>query len=231
MKQKIKLANLVALYFSYFSKMQSRENDKKLYEHIKVWFKYNYSDSLIQYFLKKHGYLKMNFVELDILYLANKEEFDKFKYPVRRVMLFCNSCGTATSNTKYSEIIEQTHKYGIFICKHCEKNAIKFIPSGSYLISYNGIYKDEGVSNPKDKMLGFGGRWFLIKTDKKIWITNNLFSINDFHEKLQKYYAKNINSAVTFIKNKNHLLSLVNDEELAEIKNNNNGLSFNYFSN
>lgn len=227
--EKAKLANLVAIYFSYFSKIQNRENDNGLYNSIKNWFNYNHSDVYIQYCLKKYQYLKMSFVELDILYLSKKDDFDRFKYPVERVQMFCESCHTSTTETQHSEIIEQTYKYGIFICKRCESNSINHIPSNKYMISYHGIYEDEGCSNPKEKMLGFGGRWFLIRKNDKMWLTNNLFLIQNFHEKLQRYYAHKINAAVISIENTKHLESILSDDELNEVKKYNNGYNWNHF--
>jgi hypothetical protein len=219
----IKKANDIAFLSQYYATAQGRENDDQLKNYFKKHFKYK-NDRFISYCAKKFGYGEMTYSQLDKKFCSSD-----YRYPLTRQVPMCKSCHAGTSTTKEDEITEQTKKYGKFICRSCEKNALEIGKgeTGRYLIFEDGIFEDEGSKKPGSSFLGFAGRWFLIKKKDRVWITNNLFVRNTLSEELKPLFAKNINAVCYCFYKIDEIKKYVTNEEYRSILESN---AYKYYS-
>ena len=126
----------------------------------------------------------------------------------------CKSCRVGYGDVASKVIKEQEDKYdGIYICKDCE-STIENLANSEFgrfrnegrrcLITDDGIYIDKGMQPRDSEWLGFGGRLFLIietiekgyLTEKKVYLTNNLYMIKSIHPCLKDKYKHNINAEI-----------------------------------
>ena len=140
----------------------------------------------------------------------------------------CESCHTGKGGIDKKIIDSQKLKYGgTYICKNCEE-IVKQIVKDNFsktnknngkkiLITKKGVFSDGGLSN--GKFLGFGGSFFLCRTKKKIWLTNNLWNEHSLHEKLIPYFEHKINAVVDYINTEEDFKKYLIDEDLIDLKN------------
>lgn len=216
-KHKYSLAKLVAHYYQYILKAKGREPEDRLLHSVKMWFNYIYSDIYITYAMNKLRYDQMSFVELDALY-KNNPEFKEYRYPIQTQICICKSCNVGASSTSYDEILEQTKKFGKFICRDCERTVKSYTPNSKVFMDEAGYYRDEGVRPPGEKLLGFGGRLFLINIEGEVRLTNNLIHVSSVSPLLSKYYKHKINAGIIQVKNEEGVSSLVNEDQMRTLK-------------
>lgn len=230
MNQRIKThlkAKDTAFYYMYLlatepEKKVSEKRQKKLFK---------YAESRIRFFdrkaiskcIKKYHYDKMD-LETFLNLFFERKMYERLG--ISRELVCCVSCHCGISSTLAKDIENQKNKYGVYICKNCEKTSLDIgktqdIVNSLYTKLYidrTGLYYDGGVRPKNERMLGFGGRWFLCKCKDKNWLTNNLFISTSLHEKLLPNYEHNINFEHYQICSEDDLNQYLSPKEIEEIK-------------
>jgi len=224
--EKIRLTCIYLVHHLIFNEAKDlRHSDDKRAEDLKKWvfqYKGDMNPKVIDLYLKR--YKKLGVIQLNDLF---KEERAKIReavgdyswYPTN--VTACASCHTGTSSTPIEEIIVQREKYGTFICHNCEYTVDNIENYTFTLLSKNGFYRNEGLTSPDRKLLGFGGSRFVIKhKNGSVTLTNDLIGTRSFHKCFLPRLKDKINCEIICVKDfrPSTLSKILTEEQLIAIQ-------------
>lgn len=190
------------------------------------YFSLDPENRFAKYYFDKYAKLDLNWIDKlfkkhyqDIKSLIN---YKNYFYPVN--VTCCDSCHWGSSSTSKNEIEVQRTKFnGNFICKSCESKAnnIDDTDIDTYYFTGTAAYRDDGIENPRNSLLGFGGARYIIKSNNgKIRLTNNLINIMSLHKCFYNIVKHKVNCEIFGVKSfeNENLIKYLTKEEIYNIQ-------------